>query len=261
MKKVLVVLLAVAMVFTLSACGKKKDGKVFTMGIDAEYPPFSYIDENGEYGGFDVDVCKACCDILGYEFKVFGVNWDEKLVQLDAKECDCVWSGMTILQSMKDAGYVISDPYFYNSQVLLVKDSSGIKSSDDLAGKVISVMLGTSGDTLLEEDLAYIAEACKDVVRCESFLKCFTELDGGAVDAVLVDLPVAKSYVSDKDGFTIINEDLGAEEYGVAFRNGDQALCDKFEEAIEKLVKSGEYEKIAAKYEDIDTTNLIYLNK
>ena len=128
MKKLIALALAVLMVLSFAACGKKSDTKTFTMGIDAEYPPFSYIDDNGDYAGFDVEICKAACDILGWDFEVFGVNWDQKLVQLDAKECDCVWSGMTILDSMKEAGYVISRPYFYNTQVMLVKEDSGINS-------------------------------------------------------------------------------------------------------------------------------------
>ena len=94
------------------------------MGIDPEYPPFSYLGEDGNYTGFDVDVCKAACDLLGWDMEIFAVNWDEKLVQLDSKECDCVWSGMTILDSMSEAGYVISKPYFDNTQVLMVKADS-----------------------------------------------------------------------------------------------------------------------------------------
>lgn len=172
--------------------------RTFIMGIDAEYPPFSYLDDNGEYSGFDVEVCKAACDLLGWDFEVFGVNWDEKLVQLDSYECDCVWSGMTILDSMKEAGYVISDPYYYNTQVLLVKESSGIKSSADVAGKTVAVQLGTSGEALLQEDLADLAATFGNLVTCDSFLKCFAELEGDAVDAVFVDLPVAQSFVNSK---------------------------------------------------------------
>ena len=265
MKKLIALLLATLMVLAFAGCGSEdtgnNSGRTFIMGIDAEYPPFSYLDDNGEYAGFDVEICKAACESLGWNFEVFAVNWDQKLVQLDANECDCVWSGMTILDSMKDAGYVISEPYFDNTQVLLVLNDSGIDSSKDLAGKVVAVQLGTSGEALLNEDLSELKATFKDLVTCDSFLKCFTELEGGAVDAVLVDLPVAKSYVESKgNGYKIINEELGAEQYGIAFRKGDSETCKAIEGAVQKLVESGKYAEIANNYPDI-VNNLIFLNE
>ncbi|MBO4693557.1 MAG: transporter substrate-binding domain-containing protein [Clostridia bacterium] len=260
MKKIIAIMLALVMMLSFAACGKDSSKKTFTMGIDPEYPPFSSIGDDGEYTGFDVEVCKAVCDKLGWEFEVFGVNWDQKLVQLDAKECDCVWSGMTILDSMKKSGYVISEPYYYNTQVLVVGADSDIKSSKDLKNKVVAVQLGTSGESLLNEDLSGLKDTFKELVTCDSFLKCFTELEGGAVDAVFVDYPVAKSYVEDKtDKLSIINEELGAEEYGIAFRKGDEETCKAVDDAVQELVKDGTYAKIAEKYPDI-IDNLIFLN-
>ena len=262
MKKILALVLAAMLLLTMAACAAKpaEPAKTFTMGIDAEYPPFSYLDEKGEYTGFDVEICKAVCEKLGWEFKVFAVNWDEKLVQLDARECDCVWSGMTILDSMKEAGYVLSAPYYDSTQVLLVKEDSGFKSYTDLAGKDVAVQLGTSGEALLAGDLADIASTFNSVIPCESFLKCFTELDGGAVDAVFVDMPVATSYAAEHKGFVVLNENLGAEQYGIAFRSGDAEMCKAVEGAIADLVKDGTYAKIAEKYPDI-VNNLVFLSK
>ena len=197
MKKILSIALALTMLLALgvTAFAADKDPVAdrtsFVMGIDPEYPPFSYLGDDGEYTGFDVEVCQAVCDLLGWKLEVFGVNWDEKLVQLDSMECDCVWSGMTILDSMKEAGYVISEPYYDNTQVLVVKADSGFASSEDLAGKVVAVQLGTSGEALLNGDLSDLAATFDNVITCDSFLKCFTELEGNAVDAVFVDLPVA----------------------------------------------------------------------
>ena len=260
MKKLIALLLALVMVLALVACGNtpKTEKRTFTMGIDAEYPPFSYLDENGNYGGFDVEVCKAACEKLGWDFQIFGVNWDEKLVQLDAKECDCVWSGMTILDSMKESGYVISAPYYDNTQVILVKADSDIKTSADLAGKEVAVQLGTSGEALLQDDLADFAATFGNLITCDSFLKCFTELDGGAVDAVFVDMPVAKAYAAEHEGYTIIDEGLGAEQYGIAFRADDAETCAAIEGAVAELVKDGTYAKIAANYPDI-VNNLLFL--
>lgn len=259
MKKFLSVLLVALMALSLVACGSKDNGgKKFIMGIDPEYPPFSYMGDDGQYTGFDVEVCKAVCEKLGYEFVVFEVNWDEKLIQLDANECDCVWAGMTILDSMKEAGYTLSAPYYSNTQVLLVKEDAGFASSKDLAGKDVAVMLGTSGDELLNTDLADMAATFNSVITCDSFLKCFTELGGGAVDAVFVDYPVAASYARENAGYKIIDENLGAEEYGIAFRSGDKDLCAEIEKAVADLVKDGTYANIAAKYDDI-IDNLVFL--
>ena len=271
MKKLIALMLAMVMALSLVACGKpaenddsandnntNTDGdatatRTFVMGVDAEYPPFSYLGEDGQYTGFDVEVCKAVCDLLGWDLQVFGVNWDQKLVQLDAKECDCVWSGMTILDSMKEAGYVISAPYYDNTQVIMVKEGSDIKSSADLAGKVVAVQLGTSAKAPLADggDLADLAATFADLTTCDSFLKCFTELGGGAVDAVIVDKPVAVSYAESNKGFTVLDEGLGAEQYGIAFRAGDEELCATVEDAVAQLVANGTYAEIAAKYPDI----------
>lgn len=264
MKKIIAMMLALMMVFALCACGNDGDAdtkaKTFVMGVDPEYPPFSAIGADGELTGFDIEICQAACELLGWKLEVFGVNWDQKLVQLDAGECDCIWSGMTILDSMKESGYVISEPYYDNTQVLVVKEGSDIKSSADLSGKVVAVQLGTSGEKLLGEDLSDLAAGFEDLVTCNSFLSCFTELGGGSVDAVLVDYPVAAAYVEENEGLTILDEKLGAEQYGIAFRSGDQELCDKIQGAVDELVENGTYAEIAAKYPDI-ANNLIFLNK
>ena len=260
MKKALALVMALCLVLALGVSAFAAD-QTFVMGIDPEYPPFSYMGDDGEYTGFDVEVCKAACDLLGWDFEVFGVNWDEKLIQLDSDECDCVWSGMTILDSMTEAGYVISAPYYDNTQVLLVKADSGFNTSADLAGKVVAVQLGTSGEALLNGDLADLAGTFSEVVTCNSFLTCFAELGGGAVDAVFVDLPVAASYAAQNEGYVIIDEGLGAEQYGIAYRSGDAELCAAMDDAVQQLVENGTYAEIAAKEEYADiVNNLIFLN-
>ena len=263
MKKLLCALLALTMLFALAACGQQAapaEKTKFIMGIDPEYPPFSYLGDDGSYTGFDVEICRAVCDYLGWELEIFAVNWDEKLVQLDSFECDCVWSGMTILDSMKEAGYVISAPYYDSTQVLVVKADSGFDSSADLAGKIVAVQLGTSGEALLAGDLAKLSATFGSVMTCNSFLTCFTELEGGACDAVFVDMPVAAKYVADNAGLKIIDENLGAEQYGIAFRSSDAELCAKVEAAVAELVANGTYAEIASKPEYAEiVNNLIFL--
>ena len=250
MKRIIAMMLALMMVFALCACGnntsnddkQKADDsvKTLTVGVDPEYPPYAYMGDDGKYTGFDVEVAQAVCDLLGWKMEIFALNWDQKLTQLDAKECDCIWAGMTILDSMKEAGYVISEPYYDNTQVLLVKTDSGYKTSADLAGKAVAVQLGTSGETLLNGNLSDLKASFANVVTCNSFLSCFTELGGGSVDAVFVDYPVAAAYAAENEGYYIIDEQLQA--------------------AVDQLVENGTYAKIAEKYPDI-VNNLIFLNK
>ena len=260
MKKLLA--LALALCLTLGAASAF--AVEFKMGIDAEYPPFSYLDDNGDYAGFDVEMCKAACDILGLEQVIVPINWDTKLISLDNKEHDCVWSGMTILDTMKEAGYVLSFPYYDNTQVVLTKEGNGINSLEDLAGKRVAVQLGTSGEALLADEEGQLALAKTfeggAPVTMENFNICGTELDAGGVDAVVIDLPVAQNLASRFANFVILDETLGSEQYGICFRNGDDALCKQFEDAIMQLVENGTYLSLAQKY-GLDENVLCLLNK
>ena len=243
-------LIALVLVLCLSLGASIALADTFRQGIDPEYPPFSYLDDNGEYAGFDVEVCQAACKILGLDYEAVPVNWDNKENSLNANEHDCVWSGMTIKQSMIDAGFVISTPYYENKQVILTKEGNGIASKDDLAGKRVAVQLGTSGEDMLAGDQLELSRTFDGgaAITMESFLVCATELDAGGVDAVVVDLPVAQNLASRFANFVILDETLGSEQYGICFRNGDDTLCKQFEDAIMQLVEDGTYLKLAQKY-------------
>ena len=208
-----------------------------------------------------MEIAKAACEIAGLEYGVFAVEWNNKLIQMDNHECDVIWSGMTIRDTMIEQGYVISKPYYDNAQALVVRKDSGITSSADLAGKIVAVQLGTSGEAMLNEDLTTLKDTFQELVTCESFLVCFTELEGGAVDAVFVDLPVAKSYIAKKDTLAVLDELFGEEQYGMAFRAGEEELCAKIEAAVQTLVETGKYAEIASKPEYASiVNNLIFLN-
>lgn len=162
---------------------------------------------------------------------------------------------MTILDSVKEAGYVISDPYFENEQVLVVKKSKGYTSSYDLAGKNVAVQAYSTGDYCAED---YFADVFKSVKKCSSFIECFTDLKNDTVDAILLDKSVAEMNVATY-GYRIIDEDIYAEQYGIVFRSTDGKLCEQVEEAISALVENGTYAMIAEKYPEI-INNLIYIN-
>ena len=94
MKKLIAVILVA--LFALAACACA-EGTTFKMGIDAEYPPYTYMGDDGNYTGYDVEMCQKVCEILGWNLEIVPINWDTKLIQLDANEIDCIWSGLTIV--------------------------------------------------------------------------------------------------------------------------------------------------------------------
>ncbi len=252
--------LVLAVVLALSSAVALAD--TFRMGIDPEYPPFSYLGDQGEYTGFDVEMCKAVCDMNGWDLEIVPVNWDFKLISLDNSEHDCIWSGMTILDSMKEQGYVLSFPYFDSTQVVLTKKDSGIATLADLAGKRVAVQRGTSGDILLQGDKADLAATFEggEAITMDDFTICVTELKASSVDAVVIDLPVAQKHQKENEDFVILEENLGSEQYGICFRKGDDELCATVEAGIMKLVEDGTYLALAEKY-GLDENVLCLLNQ
>ena len=252
MKKTLAMILV--LMFVLSAACMA-EGVTFKMGFDAEYPPYTYMGDDGEYTGFDIEMCKGVCDILGWEIEFVPINWDTKLFSLDAGEIDCIWSGLTI-DVIDPEAYTLSMAYSDNSQMILTKADSGIATIDDLAGKVVGVQLGTSADILLSGDCADLAATFGDLVRFENYNVCFTELMAGSIDAIAIDIGVAANKIAEYgDEYVMLDESWAAEKYGICFRKDDAEMCAQVEEAFMQLVADGTYIALAEKY-GLDTSAL-----
>ena len=253
MKKLLAAVLV--LMFALITCASA-EGTVFKMGIDAEYPPYSYMGDDGKYTGYDVEMCAKVCEILGWTQEVVPINWDTKLIQLDAGEMDCIWSGLTI--DVLDANaYSISMAYSDNSQMILTKKGSGIEKLDDVAGKRVGVQLGTSAEAALTGEIASdLGSTFGELVRYENYNICFTELMADAIDAVAIDIGVAAGKIAEYgDEYYTVAEPFAAEKYGICFRKADAEMCKQVEDAFMKLVEDGTYVSLAEKY-GLDTANL-----
>ena len=111
--------------------------KTFTVGFDAEYPPYGYMDENGEYTGFDLELAEAVCELEGWELVKKPINWDSKDMELNSGAIDCIWNGFTM--NGREEEYTFSTPYVDNSQVIVVAEKSGMKTLEDLQGKSVGV--------------------------------------------------------------------------------------------------------------------------
>ena len=251
MKKLLSILFAITMIAVLSVSAFAEDTFVFKHGFDLDYPPYSFIDDNGDTNGFDVELAKAVCDYYGWEYEAVPFNWDAKDLELNAGSCDCIWSGFTI--NGREDDYLWSIAYSDNTQMIMVKKGSGIETLADLAGKIVGVQTSTSAYDLLndEEGQAELCKTFKSLEVYETYTIAFNDLKAGAVDALAIDVTSGNFLMSGETDYEFLEEELGSEQYGIGFRKDDQELCDKVNEALLALVENGTYDEIGQKYPDI----------
>lgn len=126
------------------------DQTTFTVGFDAEFPPYGYKDENGEYTGFDLEMAEAVSDLEGWKLVKQPIDWDAKDMELSSGTIDCIWNGFTM--DGRENDYTFSEPYIDNSQVFVVPADSDIASAADLAGKNVGVQKDSSALAALESD-------------------------------------------------------------------------------------------------------------
>lgn len=275
------VLMAVAMVFTMAGCGSSKDAdtsakketktedskdkensdKQFIVGFDAEYPPYGYKDDNGEYVGFDLDLAQEVCARNGWELVKQPIDWDSKDMELNSGSIDCIWNGFTMTGREDD--YTWSKPYVDNSIVVVVKEGSGIEKKEDLAGKVVAVQADSSGLAALtdeednEENLK-LAASFSDLQQVADYNTAFMNLEAGAVDAIVVDIGVADYQLESRTGFVMLDDKIRTEQYAVGFKLGNEELRDQVQSTLDEMVKDGTFDDIAKKW---DLSDMVCLGK
>ena len=280
MKKFAAMLLTGVMAISLAACGGSSgaststdnaaaepaaeetaaatDDSEFVVGFDAEYPPYGYLDEaTGDYTGFDLELAEELCKRRGWTLKKQPINWDNKDAEIDSGTIDCIWNGMTY--TGREAAYTWSKPYVNNSIVIAVLADSDIPTTADLAGKVVIVQSDSSAETALKSDeLAALAGTFADLQRNPSYNTCFTDMKSGAVDAVAVDIGVARYQMrNNPDAFRILEEPISTEQYAIAFKLGNEALRDQVQETYDEMLADGTVMKIAEKYADDNLPDML----
>ena len=260
-KMIFTALIAVMAVTALAGCGGKgKSDKTFTVGFDAEFPPYGYMDDKGDYVGFDLDLAQEVCNRKGWELKKQPIDWDAKDMELSSGSIDCIWNGFTI-QGREDA-YEWTIPYVDNSQVFVVKTDSGINAPADLAGKNVGVQKDSSALAALEGDSADLAATFKELTQYADYNTGFMDLEAGAIDALAIDIGVANYQIAKKgDGYKVLDEQLASEQYGVGFLKGNTALRDEVEAVLKEMADDGTILKIAKNYSDFGMEESICIGK
>ena len=170
----------------LPARGSGDPTYTFIHGFDLDYPPYSYLQDDGSVGGFDVELCQAVCEYLGWQYKPLPFNWDAKDAELNAGSCDCIWSGFT--KEGREDDYCWGITYSNNTQGILVGSNSGIKTLADLKGKTVGVQTATSAMDLLEGDRKDLADTFKELKVYETYTIAYADLKAGAIDAIAIDM-------------------------------------------------------------------------
>ncbi|MCU6701858.1 transporter substrate-binding domain-containing protein [Muriventricola aceti] len=233
-----------------------------TMKIGITYfEPMNYFDDNGELTGFETEFATAVCEKLGVTPEFVEINWDSKIMELQAQTIDCIWNGMTITPELQEA-LTISDPYIKNYQVVVIRSDNAdvYTSTADLVGKTVEAEAGSAGEA------AIIGEGADESLKQAEYISAAKQTDTllevktGAADAAVLDFVLAGAMVGQgdySDLMIIPNLQLSVEEYGVGFRK-DSDAAEKVNEAMQALIEDGTLNTLAEKY---DLAELLLANQ
>ena len=210
------------------------------------YEPMNYTDADGNFTGFDTELATAVCEKLGVEPEFVEINWDTKVVELDAKSIDCIWNGMTLTDDIM-ANAATTKAYAKNAQVVVVKDGTDYSSTADLVGKTVVAEAGSAGEAAIEGD-ENLAQA--DYVSKSVQTDCLMEVAAGTADAAVLDLTLANAMIGEGTDYASLKivDELNAEEYGVAFRKGSDTAAAA-DAAFDELKADGTMQALADKYD------------
>ncbi|MCR4651573.1 MAG: amino acid ABC transporter substrate-binding protein [Lachnospiraceae bacterium] len=266
MKKLISVMMILVLALGLAACGSKGDGRTFTVGFDAEFPPYGSLDEaTGEYVGFDLDLAAEVCARNGWTLVKQPIDWDSKDMELSSGTIDCIWNGFTI--NGREDQYTWTIPYVDNSQVFVVSADSGITSKADLAGKNVGVQKDSSALAALQDEENQenldLAASFADLIQYADYNTGFMDLEAGAIDCIAIDIGVANYQINSRDDgkYVILDDELSTEQYAVGFLKGNTELKDQVEKTLLEMVDDGTFMKIAEKYRDDGIVDQVCLGK
>lgn len=271
MKKKLIALilaaLAVVMCFAFAACGDKttdgnatagnatdgnaasdlayiKEKGKLVVGM-TDYAPMNFKDENGAWTGFDTEFAQAVAAKLGVEVEFIEINWDNKFIELAAKDIDCIWNGMTITDEAL-ANASVSDAYVKNAQVVVMKKDALANYADaaSLADLKFTAEAGSAGEKEVQ------ALEIANYIACETQSAALLEVASGKADACVIDITMANAMTGEGTSYADCGYaiELSTEEYGIAFRKDSDATAE-VNKIMADLIADGTLTDLAAEYE------------
>ena len=256
MKKLIAAVLAGLMIVSMAACAKKpaadtsdlsyvQQKGTLVVGI-TDFEPMDYQDGTGEWIGFDADMAKAFAESLGVKAEFVEIDWDNKIMELDAKTIDCVWNGMTLNDEVTSS-MSCSNAYCNNSQVVIVPadKAADYQSADACKSLNFAAEAGSAGEAEIEK----LGANCTPVKDQATALM---EVAAGTADAAVIDSLMAGAMVGEGTSYADLTYTISlnaeeGEQYGVGFRK-DSDLTQKLNDFFKTSYADGSMQKCAETY-------------
>ena len=244
--RVICALTAVSVLFCGAALAG--EGKVYIIGTNAEFPPFEYIDDNGNFAGFDMELIGMILDRIGVAYEYETMSFNALLPALATDRIDIAVAAMTIRDDRKENA-LFSEPYFHATQKIIVSaNNADIAGEADLSGKAIGVQLGTTGDIYITslEDWGDLTDV--NIQRFDKAIDAVIDLTTGRLDAVVVDEGVSVFFAEAFEGLKVLDETLSDEQYGLAMKLGSDEFMALINEQLAAMMEDGSYDALFGKY-------------
>jgi len=257
LKKLLSVLLVLAMVFAFAACGSEEpaaedegtEAPHYICVTEPTFPPFDTTDENGEFDGFDKDLMDAIAADQGFTVEYVCLEFDALIPALESGQGDIITAGMNSLVPERAEKVDFCTPYYDSGLILMVKKDSGINGIDDLTPDMsVASQIGTTGGDLTQQ--LYDEGKIKEAVVLGQYTTCALQLESGAVDAVWVDYAVGGEFLKAYEDFALVGEAQNHEAYAFAVQKGNEELYNQINTGMQNLKDSGKFDEIYSKWFD-----------
>ena len=244
---------------TVDNWDKYQQQKSITVGFDNTFVPMGFEEKNGNYAGFDIELAKYVSKKLGITVHFQPIDWDMKETELQNGTIDAIWNGYSATDERRvKVSFTI--PYMQNTQVLVVKKTSGIHSVEDMTGKVLGAQNGSSGMLDFEEHPEVLKNRVKggDADQYQSVNEAIIDLKNDRIDALLIDRVYADYYLTTEgiaDEYDTIPSGFESESFAVGVRPADKKLLEALNQAFKELYQEGIFQQISQKWfgEDVAT--------
>lgn len=266
MKKFL--LLCLTLMFTvglMTGCGGEREKekpqsdvpKKIVIGLDDNYPPMGFRDENNEIVGFDIDLAKEAAKHMGIEVEFKAIDWASKEAEIQSGRIDALWNGLEITQERKK-NLLFSDPYMNVQQIIFKRvDDATITKEEDLKDKIVATQSG-SGTAEEYVDSHKDVTGYKDVKKYADYIAAFMDLENGRIDAIICDEIIGRYYMSKHPAkIAALDGHVGPmAQFGVAYRKGDRIMKEKMQKVLDEMRADGTLANISTKWFGKDITKL-----